>query len=143
MHDDVDVKNTFLTTLTSLDLWPLDYDNPQACIISSLLKRINCTGSLELAAIAFWLRNDVGLTAYDVVARFTPFAQRVSNASSPNLPAIAEEPPATTDDSLSDFGDDLDWTPAHGPCGPHLKPRQVASQSTALPLGPADASTSQ
>ena len=47
-----DVKNAFLTTLTSLDLWPLDYDNPQACIISSLLKRIKYTSSLEPAATA-------------------------------------------------------------------------------------------
>ena len=40
-------------------------------------------GPLEPAAIASWLRDDMGPTAYDVVARFTPFVQRVLNANSP------------------------------------------------------------
>ena len=36
----------------------------------SLLKRIRYIGPLEPAAIASWLRDDVGLTTYDVVAQF-------------------------------------------------------------------------
>ena len=63
-----DVKATFLTTLTSLDLWPLEYNKPEACVLSPLLQCIKYTGSLKPATIATWLRDKVGLMAYDVVA---------------------------------------------------------------------------
>ena len=59
---------------------------------------------------------------------------------------MPEAYPSPTDDSLADFGDDLGWTPAHGPCGPPLKPKdsmttgesstsQGAADATDTPMG--------
>jgi hypothetical protein len=84
--------------------------------------------------------------AYDVLARFAPFAHRAYNADIATNPRTSftsftppEAPPSSTDDSLSDFGDNLDWTLARSPRGPALKPRQSDTGQVSSSEGPADA----
>ena len=122
-----DVRKAFYDTLSTPGLWTIDGDELQSWGVSSALKRIKYVGQLDPALIAAWLRSEVGLTTFDVVARFAPFAQRAFGAVALTNPREshtslfpAEEPPIDTDDTLPEFGSHLDWTPAHGPRGPPL-----------------------
>ena len=69
--DRPDVKEAFRVIIASPNLWTL---NNGAQVLSSSLKRLRYVGALKPALIATWLREKVGLTPYDVVARFAPFA---------------------------------------------------------------------
>ena len=75
----------------------------------------------------------MGLTAHDIASQFRPFYLCAFNADASTnlckhytdmvLPKIYLGP---TDDSLLDFRVDLEWTPAHSPHGPYLKPNGSA-----------------
>jgi hypothetical protein len=63
-------------------------------------------------------RDVTSLRAFDAGAQADPRKAYADLA----LPGIY---PSLTDDSLPDFGADLEWTPGHGPTGPPLKPKSV------------------
>lgn len=97
--------------------------------------------------------NEVGLTSVDVQVRFGPFSHCAFNTNAKTNPqayytehVMPETYPNPPDNSLSDFGEDLGWTLAHGPCGPPLKPKtpvntgepsssQGAADATDTPMG--------
>ena len=121
-------------------------------MVSPHPRRIKYVGLIDPISIATWLRQDVGLTAFNVVARFAPFAHWSFDANTLHHPratystlALGEAPPTISDDTLSEFfgNDNLEWTLAHGPHGPHLQPRVVDNPAAALSKAPADASSSQ
>ena len=145
-----DVKDAFRVVLSSPNLWQLEPSELSAGSLSPLLLRLRYVDRLEPELIADWLRNKVGLTAYDVVARFAPFAYRSFDIDALNNPRAShttlvpgEVPPVVTDDSLPDFGEHLDWTPARGPRGPNILPRVADTRAAAPSEGPAHASSSQ
>ncbi len=66
--------------------------------------------------------------------RFAPFARRAFDTDASTNPCAyfstfvsAGAYPSPADDSLSDFGDDLEWTPARGPRGSPLRPKASAT----------------
>jgi hypothetical protein len=84
----------------------------------------------------------VGLTAYDIVTRFAPFSLRAfdydakrSHRATYTTYIPPEAPPNPTDDSLPDFGDGLDWTPARGPRGPPIKAKNTTTPGTSSSSG--------
>ena len=76
-----------------------------------------------------------------------PFSRRAFNTDDKTNPrayytehTIPEIYLSPADDSLSDFGEDLRWTPAHGPHSPPLKPKTpVNTGESASSQGVADA----
>jgi hypothetical protein len=141
-----DVKQTFHITLSSPNYWTVHRDELQAWTLSTQLNRIKYVGRLDPELVVTWLRDEVGLTAYDVLARFAPFEHQAYDTDVITNPRASftsftppEAPPSSTDDSLSDFGDDLKWTPACGPRSPALKPRQSDAGHVSSSGGPADA----
>ena len=134
--DRSDVKSAFHIALTSPNMWQIAPDELQPWVLSPNLRRLHYTGILEPDPIALWLRNEVGLTSRDVQSRFGPFARRAFDTDAKTSPrayftehSIPETYPSPSDDSLSDFGEGLGWTPAHGPHGPPLKPKASANIS--------------
>ena len=129
-----DVKSAFQIALTSPNLW---HTNPGVLRIWHLtpnLKRLRYEGILEPEPIALWLRKEVGLASYDIQARFAPFSRRAFDTDAQTNPRVhftmytlPKTYPTPIDDSLPEFGDDLEWTPAHGPQGPPLKPKSSAA----------------
>ena len=151
--DRSDVKSAFHIALTSPNIWHTDSEVLQTWIPTPNLKRLRYDGILGPDPIALWLRKEVGLTPFDVRTRFAPFARRAFDTDATTSPrayftscVMPEAYPSPTDDSLADFGDDLGWTPAHGPRGPPLKPKdstttgessssQGAADATDTPMG--------
>jgi len=145
--DRPDVKGAFHIAITSPNFWASGVAVTQPWRPSTSLKRLRYIGKLEPAIIATWLREEVGLNAYEVASRFQPFSLRAFNTDAATnarkqytemvLPEIY---PGLSDDSLPDFGADLEWTPAHGPCGPPLKSRDSTSlEQPSTSQGAADA----
>lgn len=141
------MKKGLRIILSSPNLWKIDRDELHAWTLSSLLRRIKYVGKLKPVLIPTWLCSEVGLTSYDVVACFAPFAylafesHALTNPRASHTSLVPPEAHSTsTGDSLSDFGDDLDWTSAHGPRGPPLKSKQGGMGLAAPSDGTADAS---
>ena len=128
--DRSDVKSAFHIALTSPNIWQIAPEQLQPWLLTPNLRRLRYDGTLEPESIALWLRKEVGLTSCDVQTRFGPFSRRAFDTDAKTQPrayftehVMPETYPSPSDDSLSDFGDDLGWTPAHGPSGPPLKPK--------------------
>jgi hypothetical protein len=125
-----DMKQTFYITLSSHNYWTVSHNKLQAWALSTQLKHIKYVGRLDPELVATWLQ-EMGLTAYDVLAQFFPFTHWTYNTNVITNPRASftlftppEAPPSSTDDSLSYFGDDVNWTLPSGPHGPALKLRQ-------------------
>ena len=144
------VKDAFRVVLSSPNLWQLEPSELSVGSLSPLLLHLRYVDRLEPELIADWLRNKVGLTMYNMVACFAPFAYRSFNINTLSNPRMShttlvpgEVPPIVTDDSLPDFGEHLNWTPACGPHGPNIQPRVADTRAATPSEGPANASSSQ
>jgi hypothetical protein len=138
-RDHSDVRNAFHIALTSPNIWSPAALSLQPWTPSTNIKRLRYVGTLEPTVIADWLRNEVGLNSHNVFSCFKPFSPRAFDTDAKTNPRKhstdldqSEIYSGSTDDSLPDLGDNLDWTLAHRPKGPPLKARDSnISQGTA------------
>ena len=80
------MKTALHVAPSSPNLWVVECDGLQAWTLSTLLSRVRPTRACTRSP---WLRNKVGLTKLDMVARFAPFVYRSFDADTLSSPRVS------------------------------------------------------